>query len=313
MRDIFVYNSKGVAVDCIRLQEDVEYISGRTSKSSDCYYKGVGAFYKCHATINSHSYKRLGKNPVFYYGDDVVNENWIDKYGIFQERFQPYFSDFIGSCGVKEESILDKSVRFERSAVSVVEAVLFDSVNKQSYYKLNYVSPRNQYIKGVDSRALLDLMHYMTVHNWNFPWDKASIRDINQNGYITDVADIFESVDIKHKYGSIYSILYSLNALCPLGYLNLLSTLGLENRGVSDIPFVVSFLLRLFGFTVPMRLDIQSREDAYTHLIGNILLRGRNCACVEDINNGNNVMVDYVERFRSALPKGRKNLLEVLK
>lgn len=295
----------------ISLPDDITHVSGRTSKSGGLYYKGVGTPYKCHASIKSNDYSIIGRNPVFYYGNDVVNRKWTGLFGIFQERFQPYFSDFIGSCGKKEKAIEKISKCFPKSAVDVVDSVCYDSDNQQSYYILDYKKSRSQFLDGGNVRELIELLSIMAASGWNFPWDKTSIRDINKESFVTDIADLFESSDIKHKFGSVYSVLYSLNTLKPTLYVKLLSSFGLKYQGISDIPFVVSFLLRLFGYDVPMRTDIKTREDAYCHLVGNILIRGRNCASVESAEDGDTVMLEYVGRFRSMLSDKQKRLMEI--
>ena len=38
---------------------------------------------------------------IFYLGYSVCRKSWKNKVGIFQERYQPFFPDFIGACSVK--------------------------------------------------------------------------------------------------------------------------------------------------------------------------------------------------------------------
>ena len=66
MKEIPIYNVDGTVGDVLVLPEDVEFISGRTSKSQFCYYKGVGAEYKRHASLQK-IYNTIDKHPVFYY------------------------------------------------------------------------------------------------------------------------------------------------------------------------------------------------------------------------------------------------------
>ena len=311
MREIPVYNHNGCVINTIDLPEDVEFVSGRTSKSETCYYKGVGSKYKCHASITKTPYKKLGRNPVFYYGDDVQNTNWLGKFGIFQERFQPYFSDFIGSCGPKERSIETKSVDFSYSAVRVLDRIDYDIENQQSYYKLEYTSPRDHFIDDGKTIDFINLMDCMLHEGWNFPWDKTSVRDINNQGKVTDVADIFHSHNPIHKFGTVYSVLYSTFQIAPLMYSKLLSQMGLKPSGIEGIPFVVLFAMGKLGFTVPMRQDLSDKESVYTHLIGNVLLRGRNCASVEDLDAGNEVMLQYVDRFRLTLTDKNRGIMTI--
>ena len=129
MTEIPVYNKQGQTEYILELPEDVEFVSGRTSKSDKLYYKGVGSRYFGHSCLNPNGYEKHGESSVFYYGWNVKNREWDDKFGIFQDKFQPYFSDYIGTCGGKELNIIFNSRQFELSAVSVVDAVEHDPVN----------------------------------------------------------------------------------------------------------------------------------------------------------------------------------------
>lgn len=295
----------------LSLPEDVEFVSGRTSKSESCYYKGVGSSYKGHASLSKDNYKFVRNNPVFYYGYDVENVNWRGKFGIFQERFQPYFSDFIGTCGPKERSIETVSTQFIKSAVKVIDRVDYDTVNQQSYYKLQYTSPRSQFTDDGKTIDFINLMDCMLHEGWNFPWDKASVRDINNNGLVSDVADMFFSHKPEHKFGTVYSVLFSTLRTAPLMFAKMIKQMGLLPTGVEGLPFVVLFVMDKLGFGIPMRSDTTDRQSAYVHLIGNVLLRGRNCASVEDMEAGNKVMLDYVDRFRLTLTDKHKGILMI--
>ena len=311
MREVFIYNKEGDIVDTLILPEEVDFVSGRTSKSTSCFYKGVGAKYKCHAYLNTKPYKVLGKNPVFYYGYDVQNPKWIGKFGIFREKFQPFFSDFIGTCGPKEESLLFKSANFSFSAVEVLDQVKYDLENNQSYYKLKYTSPRDQFIDDGATIDFINLMDCMLHEGWNFPWDKTAVRDINKLGKVTDVADIFFSHDPVHKFGTVYSVLFSTFKLAPLMYTKLTSQMGIKSVTIESVPFITFFILNKLGFDLPMREDVLDKQGLYVHLIGNILLRGRNCASVEDVSLGDSIMVDYVDRFRSTLSDKHKRIVRI--
>ena len=311
MKEVTVYNPDGSIFDIIVLPEDVEFVSGRTSKSNNCYYKGVGSRYVCHASVTSTPYKIIRKNAVFYYGDDVENRKWRGKHGIFRERFQPFFSDFIGACGPKEKAIETNSKAFPLSAVEVLDRVDYDTEGRQSYYKLNYTSTRNSFIDDGKTVDFLNLIDCMLHEHWNFPWDKASIRDINVAGKITDVADLFPSKDIIHKFGTVYSILFSLRQIAPLLYAKILKQMGISNCELGEIPFIVLFLLSKLGFSVPMRQDLDNKPAVYAHLVGNILIRGKNCASVENSESGDAVMVEYVDRFRMTLNEKNKRVMTI--
>lgn len=309
MTEIPVYNKQGQIEYVLELPEDIQFVSGRTSKSDKLYYKGVGSRYFSHSCLSLVDVEKQSESSVFYYGWDVKNAKWADKFGIFQDRLQPYFSDFIGTCGNKELKIILNSRRFELSAVNVVDAVEHDPINSQYYFVLDYKSPRNKY--DGNSIALVNLLSYMVESGWCFPWDKTSINDINNQGCVTDVADMFQSDDIKHLYGSVYSVFYSLFQTDNENYNKLLRFLHCSRNTISDIPVVVMLFLKKCNRDVYIKQNISSQGQLYTHLVGNLLLRGRNCAGVEDHRKSDAVMIQYLDRFRDQLNVEQQSVLEV--
>ena len=137
------------------------------------------------------------------------------------------------------------------------------------------------------------------------------VRDKNKLGKVTDVADIFFSHDPVHKFGTVYSVLFSTFKLAPLMYTKLTSQMGIKSVTIESVPFTTFFILNKLGFDLPMREDILDKQGLYVHLIGNILLRGRNCASVEDVSLGDSIMVDYVDRFRSTLSDKHKRIVRI--
>ena len=309
MTEIPVYSKEGQVDYILELPEDVQHVSGRTSKGEKLYYKGVGSQYLGHSSVNPNGYNKLGEHSVFYYGWNVLNPAWEDKFGIFQDKFQPYFSDYIGTCGSKELNIIFKSRRFELSAVDVVDAVEHDPVNNQYYFVLDYKSPRNKY--DGNSRALIHLLSYMVQAGWCFPWDKTSINDINNQGCVTDVADMFQSDETIHAFGTVYSVLYSLFKIDNDNYNNLLKSLNCSHNSISDIPLVAMLFLRNCGKDIYIKQNISSQNQLYVHLVGNVLLRGRNCAGVENIDMSDAVMIQYLDRFKETLSDNESSVLEV--
>ena len=122
MRSIPVYDTKGSIADTIQFPENIEYISGRTSVGdSGIYYKGAGATYVGHCVLDKNcGLSVIQPSDVFYYGWVVENPVWVGKFGVFNAPLQPYFSDLVGACGPKEESIIKKSTGCPVSNVDVV-------------------------------------------------------------------------------------------------------------------------------------------------------------------------------------------------
>lgn len=309
MTEIPVYNKSGQVDYILELKEDVEFVSGRTSRAKELYYKGVGSSYLGHSSINPNGYKKVSESSVFYYGWNVSNPEWEGKFGIFQDRFQPYFSDWVGTCGLKELSLITKTKQFDLSAVEVVDCIEHDPTHGQFYFVLRYKSPRVKY--DGNSMALINLLSFMVQSGWNFPWDKTSINDINNHGHVTDVADLFCSTDVKHAFGTVYSVLYSLHQTDKSNYDKLLTTLKCTHTDIKDIPFVVMLFLKNNGKEVYVKKNIKSQNDLYTHLVGNVLLRGRNCAGVEDVRMADAVMLQYLDRFKQQIGNEQAKILEV--
>jgi hypothetical protein len=189
----------------------------------------------------------------------------------------------------------------------VVDYVEFDPGNKQSYYVLDYPYGRTDYIKGGKPSKLLRLIKYMVSEGWNFPWDKTSIRDISVNGRVHDVADLFRSKAPIHLSGTIYSVLYSLKSLSDLKYSEFIKYCGLQGETISDIPFIAMNILREMGL-ISWDDKNANRQDTYIHLIGNVILQGRNCASVEDVSKGDAVKFEYLSRFWKGLPEEKRRL-----
>ena len=308
MSAILVYNKHGEVINILVIPTDIYHVGGRTSSDGKVFYKGVGVDYKQHAVLQPSPDERvIGTNPVFYYGQDVENLNFIGKSGIFQQPYQPYFSDFIGGCGPKEISLVGNSAGFKFSAVSVVDKIDWDKENLQSYYILNYPFGREDYTDNGSPTNLLRLIRYMLDDGWNFPWDKTAIRDISSQGRIHDLADMFKSTEVTHQLGTVYSILYSLRAVDEIKYNEFTKYCGLAgDRSVSDVPFFALSILKENGIDVEM--PATKRADIYIHTIGNILLCGRNCAAVEDVKKGDSVKEQYLSRFWDTVSEDKKEL-----
>jgi hypothetical protein len=308
MQLIPIYNQKGTQVSELHLPEEVTIVSGRTSKGhSGLYYKGVGVKYGGHSNFNPAGYINVRKHPVFYYGYNVTREAWVGKSGIFQERCQPFFSDFIGTCGPKELKIIANSKGFEKTAVIVKDCIEYDLENNQRYFILDYGKEgRTSWIEDRGAvKDLLDLLEYMLRNDWNFPWDKGAIGDVSASGNVHDVADMFKSKEFIHKLGTVYSILYSMNNKSKGRYYEFITTAGYRHKDDKDFLFIAISLLERFGVDTKegFSFDAKDEFDAYYHLVGNCLLWGRNCGYVEDAREGEKIREQYLNRFFNQIPK----------
>lgn len=296
-----IYNRSGEQVSEIVIDANLTHVSGRVSLSDKGhYYKGVGVPYRSHAVVNpGPDVNIIGKDPVFYCGYTCENPNWKGKAGIFQDRYQPYFSDFIGSCGPKELRLIEHSRQFDRSSVRVLDCVDYDKENNQRYFILDYECKRRRYLDGGDPKELGDLIDYMVLNGWNFPWDKAAIRDISFDGRVSDVADMFRSKDPIHRFGTVYSILYSLATLDFKKYTEFVRSVKLKHSGDIDFPMLALALLDKNGVDVNLLLPKKATDNfmVYEYLVGKKLIYGTNCAHVESKAYGDKVIQGYVEHF----------------
>jgi hypothetical protein len=295
-----IYNKEGNQVFDITIDDSINYISGRVSQSDKgYYYKGVGVPYKAHAVVNpGPALNILGRDPVFYCGYSCERPQWKGKVGIFQDRYQPYFSDFIGSCGPKELKLIKHSELFERSSVKVLDCIEYDEKNNQRYFIVDYKCGRRRYISEGNPKELSDLISYMIVSDWNFPWDKTAINDISFDGRVSDVADMFISSKLKHKVGTVYSILYSLSKLSPIKYSDLLKYLGMKHNNDMDYLFIAASLLDKNGINISNLFKGSTEYKVYRNILLNYLMEGRNCGHVEDKKHGDKVMQQYISMYK---------------
>lgn len=294
-----VYDSLGKVVHVIEFSEPLAYLSGRVCRAeSGVYVKGAGVPYRSHLALDPTGYDVVERSKVFYCGYAVKNHNFEGKEGIFQERFQPYFSDFIGSCGHKELNLISTSKEFERSAVRVLDCINYDVANRQFYFMLDYLNDKLGYLYGGEPQDLFDLMSYMINEGWNFPWDKSAIRDITVGGLVSDVADIFKSKELVHQIGTIYSVVYSLSRISRKTFVKFTDFMGISPIQDRHLPTLVIYLLEKAGINTDPVFGGELTEDYfYKHIIGNYLIQGRNCAHVEEPSRGDDVRQEYIRQF----------------
>ena len=280
--DIPIFDPKGIQVDSIHINENLEYVNGRVSKGESHYYKGVGIPYVNHCIYPddmTSEYDLYGQSPIFYLGYDVSKKYYQNKTGIFQEKYQPHFTDWIGACGIKELNIFENLYDeggFEFNAVDVLEYQTIDEENQQYYLKVNYPDGRKDYFSNPNPGDLRKLIDYMIQTDWNFPWDKNSLSDISSTSKITDVADIFKSSDISHKIGTVYSVLYSLYTANQNEYYNFCAVNNLNHQNSMSFIFNSLYILSSNGIDV-MPLYRETPLETYKNIVINYLVIGKNC------------------------------------
>lgn len=305
MFNVPIFNSHGVQVDRLSINDDLSFVGGRVYKGRNSYYKGVGVPYVAHSVneiTDPDLYSMVRPSGVFYLGHKVQKKAFAGKTGVFQERYQPFFPDFIGACSIKEGTIVINSISFERSSVDVLDCIQFDAVNQQHYYILDYNCGRKHYLTdGGDPQQLLELLQYMISSNWNFLWDKGAINDITDDGRVSDVADLFKSSDLAHQLGTVYSVLYSMGRAQMYKYQEFLHTCKLTHIDDSSFVYNSVVLLKSNGVDVSLLLKYNSWDDNYRYIVMNYLLTGKNCAyCACDLfkHQGDTVRDQYLQLIK---------------
>lgn len=311
-----IFDTAGKIVNSITLPEPVQYVGDRVCKGQKYYYKGVGIPYKyhhIHPQDMTEQYTYIDTCPVFYIGNIVSKKCYKHKFGIFQEKYQTHFTDWIGSCGVKELNIFENLYDeggFEMTAVEVFGYEIIDEEHQQYYLKVDYPHGRKNYLSQPNSIEMRKLLDYMIVNDWNFPWDKNSISDISVGSRVTDVADIFKSNKLGHKIGTIYSVLYSLYNTNQKEYFNFCEKNLLRHE--NQMSFVFNSLSILSSNGVDISKVFQNDiVDTYKNVVLNYLIIGKNCgfcgvgSCKgrKDINQsyGEEILDEYIKRTKMQL------------
>jgi hypothetical protein len=307
MMVIPIYSLSGV-VDQIEIDDDMISVDARVIRGTKSFYKGAGGHYKGHFLEPGETteHRIVHHSDVFYIGDKILEPSWIDKFGIFQTRYQPQFDDFVNSCGSREMSLIENSQFFERSSVVVKKATNYDLVNRQYYFELDYKCGRVKYLSKPSPYHLKSLLIYMVQNDWNFIWDKNTIEDISYKGLVTDVADVFYSSELKSKLGTVYSVLYSLHNSSPEAYVNLLKVFNLKHKTGRDFVLNSIKILKKIGVDVSELNNSMGETEIYTHALLNYLTPGRNCGDCVLPEIGEQIRNQYIDNVKIAI-KGKFN------
>lgn len=297
---ITIHDSYGNPIDTLVLDEPVRHIDGRVciGTQSGVYYKGVGVPYRSHyITEPTSDYVIIEKRNNIYNSYNVIKKVYVGLEGIFQERYQSQFSDFIGSCGNKELSMIENE-DFKLASTRLKKISCWDKTNNQYFMNLDYLCDRKKYDEYGNAIDLKNLLTYMIDNDWNFIWDKNSISDISYNGLVTDTADIFRSSELKSKIGTIYSVIYSLYHADYEKFQEFIDALGYEHLDASDFVYNTIRFLYDIGIDVSDFNDRGNRQDTYEYIVTNYLLTGKNCAECSFVGLGDKVKDDYMEKTK---------------
>jgi hypothetical protein len=297
--EIPVYNEFGIVVYTINVNDSIQYVNGRVSKGIKHYYKGLGVPYsgqhlKCNKDIPE-GYTKVGSSSIFYMGDFVRKRAFENKFGIFQEPYQPQFTDFIGTCGQKELYLIYNSEHFARSSIRLLDVINHDDINNQYYFKVDYLCDRKNYISDNGNPVKLqELLDYMIKSSWCFIWDKRSINDITPDGLVSDVADLYESNQLGNQLGSVYSVLRSLYYSSVDKYMEFCRENSLSH--INEMSFIFNALIILAKNNVDIsELIISNNEkEIYQNIVLNYLITEYNCASCGMLERGDAVKEQYL-------------------
>ena len=212
----------GEVIKEIKLPEKVmPILSKRTAiGTSGTYYKGAGTIYTCHFSNAIESGETLiAKTGILYEENKVTRLNLCGKYGIFNFRHQPMFSDLEGGCGPKEKNLLVMQKKFEYSAIQEIVDVISTDIPEHSIYAYSLKEATGSL------KDTAELMKYALENNFCTAWDKNLWADIYRYRYVRDVGDWYCDDSVAAKLGTVYALLHSLYETDLYQYLELLHLL----------------------------------------------------------------------------------------
>ena len=318
MTDIPIFSKDGEQVDVLTINDTIEYVNGRVCKGEKSYYKGVGVPYKSHNILNhqlTDEYTVVDEGLVFYSGSMVQKHCFVGKEGIFEERYGCVFPDWIGACSSREiqmfENLYDEN-RFEKTDIECLGWGYINEKAGQVYIECTFESDRKSWMETQDLMGLMDLINYMAQSDWNFPWDKSAVNDISAKSLVTDVADIFYSKELKHKLGSVYSVLYSLGMQSPALWTRFCVQHGLPGASIMDYVLGSIMILMRNGVDVS-ELMVGDEVTIYKNAVKNYLVVGKNCgycgvgSCKgrmdDNLGYGDGIKAQYIDKAEVMLSK----------
>lgn len=274
-----VWNREGMKISQITLPETVTPVVSRRGgfSESGLYYKGAGCIYRKHIVNEIKKDERQLKKTSRIYGQYEVNiPKLYGKFGIFTFNHQPSFSDFEGGCGPKENKLVDNFSKFERKCIAEICNVIDTGLEG---HKIYVCKPRRI---SSNPSALLDLLEYVLTENWNTAWDKNLWDDIEQYGYVRDIADWFISENFTHKLGTVHCLLRTLFESDKYLYTSCLTQLfGCNCFDNIYIPYLAALIVKKFSPESVPDLDLENLTlDLYKQLMLTIF-SGKACCHLE--------------------------------
>lgn len=297
-KEIPIYDFNGNLVDKVTLPEKISYVSGRTSKSeSGIFYKGAGVEYSGHCMLTHgmddapRDFDNIQPSEVPYISFIGEKKAYKGKTGIFLEKYQPYFSDYIGGCGPKEENLVFTAKNLPSYVLGIEVLDILDTpIPNHKIYKCECLSERNGNLP--EPLDLISLIMFIIQGSWYCPWDKNLIDDIDDKGRIRDPADwrFTSKPNFTKALGTLYSLIYSLFKKDLHIYRELIKLLGLENIldendtiNLQKVPLICDLIIyRYNSDLVPSDvIFLDYNYNSYKHLFLDYIFECDPCCCLE--------------------------------
>lgn len=279
---INIYEEDGKKSDEFEIDDELEFTGGRVWRSKinpKIYYKGAGTVYT-HQFSFDKKLTRVKKHHSPYCGWKVINEAFVGKTGIFKDRYQPCFKCCIGGAGPREHRLLNTWNTFKFSGVILHDSMITVPLPWDNrIYMIEYIGGRGKFIDDPNLSKLEDLLRYMITNDWNWAWDKGVLLDTNLEGLVTDVADVWKSDKIEHKFGTIYAALHHLWEKKPEKATEFAMRFGTHLTDLEDLLHATRGVLFSMGYYIEVpKVD---QDSQYHHLALNVLMEGKTCAYCE--------------------------------
>lgn len=281
--DIIPFMEKnGEIIKEIKLPEKVmPILSKRTAIGlSGTYYKGAGTIYTCHFTNELEKGETLlAKTGILYEENKVTRLNLCGKYGIFNFKHQPMFSDLEGGCGPKEENLLVMQKKFEYSAIKEIVDVIPTDIPEHSIYAYRLKETTGSL------KDTAELLKYALENDFCTAWDKNLWTDIYCYGYVRDVGDWYDSDSVAAKLGTVYALLHSLYETDLYQYLELLHLLTGDYNAEKN--FVLYYSAKTVQKICPKQWDEtgidleQISQEVFGQLLS-LMLQSKACCHLEN-------------------------------
>lgn len=297
-----IYNKKGTRINEVKLPQKIIPTPRRRCPCSKehIFYKGAGIIYRGnYANTTDDKMIIVSQNASEYQKYYIVHPKVFHKFGIFTFPHQPVFSDCEGGCGKKEKNLLLMQKKFEYSAIKEIVNVIDVPVHEHSIYAYRLKSIQGSY------KDTIQFIEYILSENFCSAWDKNLWDDIMGYGYLRDMADWFESNELKHKLGTIYGLLKSLLQADKYTYEDVVKeTTGLEQLGEVYLPYIAARIIYKYCPKCISCLDLNNFTPELYGALWKIIYSGKSCCHLENDANW-----DYIREILFSYIPGHIQIL----